>query len=597
MIKKLRDLYALLDPEQRGTLLRLQVFVILMAIAEVTSVLAIGPFMALVGDIQQLQGDGAMGRAYRVMGFANPNDFLFSAGAVALLVLTLSALISSFTLWRLSIYGARVGADLGNRLYRHYLTQPWLFHATSNSSQLTNKIAQECQRVSSGIIQPIMQMNARIVTGMLMTVTLFIFNPWVASTGLLLFGSAYWLLFNTVRRQLQLNGKSISVQNSQRLKLMNEGFGGIKDTLLLGRQANFTRSFNEASNEMARAMGNNQVLSQVPRFATELLAFGAIIGLVLYLLKAHQGDLGDILPLLSIHALAGFKMLPALQQVYASLTQVRGNAAALDNLRDDLMASSITAPLPKHTGALWIPREHITLQQIDFSYPDTQQAALHSLDMRIPANSVVGLVGASGSGKSTTIDLLLGLIHPQRGQLLVDGQPVCADNCRHWQNSLGYVPQSIFLADASISENIAFGVPSDEIDSAQVKRAANMAHLDGLLASLPQGLGTRVGERGVQLSGGQRQRIGIARALYQDAQVLVLDEATSALDGITEKLVMDAIHDFAWQKTIIMIAHRLATVRECDIIFLLEAGRVVDQGSYNELVERNSSFRRMAETA
>lgn len=237
------------------------------------------------------------------------------------------------------------------------------------------------------------------------------------------------------------------------------------------------------------------------------------------------------------------------------------------------------------------------MQQIDFSYPDTQQAALHSLDMHIPANSVVGLVGASGSGKSTTIDLLLGLIHPQRGKLLVDGQPVCADNCRQWQNSLGYVPQSIFLADASISENIAFGVPSDEIDSAQVKRAANMAHLDELLASLPQGLGTRVGERGVQLSGGQRQRIGIARALYQDAQVLVLDEATSALDGITEKLVMDAIHDFAGQKTIIMIAHRLATVRGCDIIFLLEAGRVVDQGSYNELVERNSSFRRMAETA
>lgn len=577
--------------------MRLQVLVILMAIAEVASVLAIGPFMALVGDIQQLQGDSAMGRAYRLMGFANPNDFLFSAGAVALLVLTLSALISSFTLWRLSMYGARVGADLGNRLYRHYLTQPWLFHATSNSSQLTNKIAQECQRMSSAIIQPIMQMNARIVTGMLMTLTLFIFNPLVASVGLLLFGSAYWLLFNTVRRQLQRNGKSISVQNSQRLKLMNEGFGGIKDTLLLGRQDNFTRSFNQASNEMARAMGNNQVLSQVPRFAMELLAFGAIIGLVLYLLKTHQGDLGDILPLLSIYALAGFKMLPALQQVYTSLTQVRGNVAALDNLRDDLIASSIAVPLPRRTGERWIPREHITLQQIDFSYPDTQQAALHSLDMHIPANSVVGLVGASGSGKSTTIDLLLGLIHPQRGKLLVDGQPVCADNCRQWQNSLGYVPQSIFLADASISENIAFGVPSDEIDSAQVKRAANMAHLDELLASLPQGLGTRVGERGVQLSGGQRQRIGIARALYQDAQVLVLDEATSALDGITEKLVMDAIHDFAWQKTIIMIAHRLATVRECDIIFLLEAGRVVDQGSYNELVERNSSFRRMAETA
>jgi len=210
---------------------------------------------------------------------------------------------------------------------------------------------------------------------------------------------------------------------------------------------------------------------------------------------------------------------------------------------------------------------------------------------------VVGLVGASGSGKSTAIDLLLGLMAPQQGQLLVDGEPITEENVRAWQNSLGFVPQSIFLADSSIRENIAFGLPPEAVDEEKVNRAANMAHLDQLLAELPSGLDTRVGERGVQLSGGQRQRIGIARALYHDADVLILDEATSALDGITEKLIMDAIHDFSGKKTIIMIAHRLATVRQCDSIYLLEQGRVIDHGTYDELSSRNTIFRRMAQHA
>jgi HlyD family secretion protein len=378
---------------------------------------------------------------------------------------------------------------------------------------------------------------------------------------------------------------------------MNEGFGGIKDTLLLGRQGHFIRSFTLANTEMARATGNSQVLSQVPRFAMELMAFGAVIGLVLYLLKSYQGDLGSILPLLSIYALAGFKLLPTVQQVYASSTQVRSSMAALDNLYDDLKASQTTASAGIRVNQRWVPRESITLEQVSFTYPGTQHPALLGMNIRIPTNAVVGFVGSSGSGKSTTIDLLLGLITPDQGQLLIDGKPVIDENRRQWQNVLGYVPQSIFLADASITENIAFGLPAEEVDSARVERVAGMAHLDELLSSLPQGLATRVGERGVQLSGGQRQRIGIARALYQDAQVLVLDEATSALDGVTEKLVMDAIHDFAGDKTIIMIAHRLATVRQCDIIFLLKDGALLDKGTYGELHERNPTFRQMAENA
>jgi HlyD family secretion protein len=244
-----------------------------------------------------------------------------------------------------------------------------------------------------------------------------------------------------------------------------------------------------------------------------------------------------------------------------------------------------------------MPENDICLVDVNFCYPGKQKPALDGLNISISVNQVVGLVGASGSGKSTAIDILLGLIEPDQGYLAIDGKPVPADKKRAWQNSLGFVPQNIFLADASIRENIAFGLPPSQINEEDVQRATRMAHLDELVSDLPEGLDSRVGERGIQLSGGQRQRIGIARALYNDANVLVLDEATSALDGITEKLVMDAIHDFSGKKTIIMIAHRLSTVKQCDCIYLMDQGHIIDRGTYEELNRRNSIFQKMTQHA
>jgi HlyD family secretion protein len=306
--------------------------------------------------------------------------------------------------------------------------------------------------------------------------------------------------------------------------------------------------------------------------------------------------LGNILPILSMYALAGFKLLPAFQQIYASLATVKGNIASFDILEEDLVASQhITQAQPADKAGKLSLREGITLDNTHFCYPGTEEKALSGLTLEVPVNHVIGLVGATGSGKSTAIDVLLGLITPQCGALKIDGKPLSGQALRAWQNNVGFVPQSIFLSDASIRENIAFGLPPEEIDDERIKRAAKMALLDEFLERLPNGLETGVGERGIQLSGGQRQRIGIARALYDDADVLVFDEATSSLDGITEKLVMDAIHNFAGKKTIIMIAHRLATVKQCDNIYLLAGGKIIDQGSHDELAARNEMFRRMAE--
>ncbi|MCK9246257.1 MAG: ABC transporter ATP-binding protein [Pseudomonas sp.] len=597
MFTQLKELYSLLTNEQRKKLRRLQFLVVLMAFAELGSVLSIGPFMALVGDMSQLQGDGIAGDIFRMSGLEDPRTFLFWAGIGVLVALAIAALISMFTIWRLSMYGARVGAELSSRLYRHYMHQPWLFHSSGSSSQLTNQIAQECTRITGGIINPLMQMNARIVMAALMTIAIFVFNPAVAITGLVIFAVAYIAMYRIVRQRLIRNGGTITSAQRMRFKLMGEGFGGIKDALLLGRQQVFTDRFDQASTRFADAQGKNQVMSQIPRFVMELVAFGSVIFLILYLLAAHDGNLGTILPLLSVYALAGFKLLPAFQQIYSSISGIRGNLTAFEGLREDLRASATATQqltCKENAGEHVTPHKSIELKNVQFTYPGKAEPALRDLTMTIGVNQVIGLVGASGSGKSTAIDLLLGLIQPEMGELLIDGKPITKPQLRAWQNSLGFVPQSIFLADSSIRENIAFGLPPELVEEEKVQRAATMAHLDELLAELPDGLNTRVGERGVQLSGGQRQRIGIARALYHDAAVLILDEATSALDGITEKLIMDAIHDFSGKKTIIMIAHRLTTVKQCDVIFMMAQGKVVDSGTFDELSARNQVFQRMA---
>ncbi|WP_284891989.1 ABC transporter ATP-binding protein [Cobetia amphilecti] len=599
MFTQLKELYSLLTAEQRSKLKRLQMLVVLMAFAEIAGVASIGPFMALVGDINQLKSDGVIGEIYRASGISEPRDFLFSMGVMVLVVLAVASCISMFTIWRISMYGQVVGAELSSRLFRHYMHQSWIFHASGNSSNLVNRTSQECLRITNNIINPLMQMNAKIVLVFFMALAIFVYNPWVAMTGIGIFLSVYFILFRTVRSKLKQNGDFVTEMQQLRFKLLAEGLGGIKDVLLLGRQEVFVDRYVQASKNFAKSQGTNLALGLVPRYALEFIAFGSVIFLILFLLSAHDGNLGEILPVLSVYALAGFKLLPAFQHIYTSLSNIRGNIAAFEDISFDLKESlqSSEEQLCSRYGARETlkSKSNISLQNITFYYPEKKTPALHNFNLEIPANQIIGLVGASGSGKSTAIDMILGLIQPTKGELVIDGRVVDDNIIRIWQNSIGFVPQAIFLSDSSIRENIAFGLSSQDIDDSAVTRAIKMAHLKELIDSLPEGLDTLVGERGVQLSGGQRQRIGIARALYHDADVLVLDEATSALDGITEKMIMDAIHDFSGKKTIIMIAHRLATVKQCDRIYLLKDGKIEACGTFDELVENNTSFSKMVE--
>lgn len=599
MLVMIRKLFSLLTPRQVKQFYRLQILVVIMAFTELIGIASIAPFMALVGDIGLIERDGLFTNLYQFSGLSNPMDFVFYMGLGVLLMLSISTLVSMFTIWKLSLYATRVGTEISDRLYTFYMQQDWLFHASSSSAYLTKQVASEALRVTDQIIQPLLNMNAKIVLASFISIGILFYNPLIAIVGLLMFASAYILLYRVVRKRLQTNGHNMSLMLTERFRLMNEGFGGIKDILLLNRRHDFVMRFQNSGKAFAYAFGTNNAMGQVPRYFVELIAFGSMISLVLFLIKIYQGNLGVVLPILAIYALAAFKLLPALQQIYSSVAQIKGNAAAFEAIADDLVKSiNIQQGMNQRIESdHLLLKEKISLKDVTFTYPNKLTPAIDSLNIIIPVNSVVGIVGASGSGKSTSVDLILGLLTPQKGGLYVDNIRIDEGNRRDWQNTLGYVPQSIFLSEGTISENIAFGLGVKDINLKQLKKAVQLANLAELVEQLPDGLNTKVGERGVQLSGGQRQRIGIARALYNKANILVFDEATSALDGITEKIVMEAIHNFSGQKTIIMIAHRLKTVKKCDIIYMMDKGKVVDQGNYQELIERNKEFKEMAENA
>lgn len=597
MLKMIRQLFSLLSPYQVKQFYILQLLVVLMAFTEILGIASIAPFMALVGDMSLLEREGAIAKIYQYSGVNDPTQFLFYTGFAVLIMLAISTVISMYTTWKLSLYAAKTGTEISDRLYRYYMQKDWLFHAGSSSAHLTKQVASEAVRLTDGVIQPLLHMNAKVVLAFFISISILIYNPLIALSGLLIFTFAYIFLYKLVRKQLQVNGDNLSVISTERFRLMNEGFGGIKDVLLLNRHHDFVERFQASGKEFAYARGTNNAISQVPRYFMELIAFGTMIGLVLLLIKLHQGDLGAVLPILAVYALAAFKLLPALQQIYSSITQIKGNASAFEAIKEDLVQSldNKQAMFDENINEHLSFKKNITLNNIYFTYPGKSNLAINSLDMVIPINSVIGLVGSSGSGKSTTIDLLLGLLSPDAGEIYIDNTCMTATNKRAWQNTIGFVPQSIFLSEGTIAENVAFGLAKKDINLEQVKKALQLANMMELVQDLPNGVNTKVGERGVQLSGGQRQRIGIARALYNEADVLVFDEATSALDGITERIIMESIHNLSGKKTIIMIAHRLKTVQKCDIIYMMDKGKVIAQGSYQELIKNNIMFKEMAE--
>jgi ABC-type multidrug transport system fused ATPase/permease subunit len=483
-------------------------------------------------------------------------------------------------------------------MFAIYLNHPYVFFLNRNSSELVQNTLFEMGRTVNNVLIPLLTILARSTIAFSILILLFSVNPTLALVSGTILGGAYGLVYLGVRKTLARSGQDISLANARRTQIAYETFGGIKDIKILGREKNFFDLFRKPVERYALLQSHTQMISLLPRYALETMAFGGIIGIVLYLLSTGQ-NLSATLPLISLYALAGYRLMPALQQIFANWSIVRFNISAVDRIArdiDTLPGASKNQPTVPPPSVRKLPLTRaIELDGVTFHYPGREEPVLDKVSLVIPANTSIGLVGSTGSGKTTTLDILLGLLEPTGGYLRVDGQVIDRKNVRQWQAAIGYVPQQIMLLDDTVLKNIAFGIPDGEIDQEKVVEAAKLAHLhDFVTSDLPQGYDTPIGERGVRLSGGQRQRIGIARALYHEPAVLVLDEATSALDNITENVIMEALNTLSRNKTVIMVAHRLTTVRECDTIVVLDRGRVADSGTYSSLLERNDFFRMLA---
>jgi ABC-type multidrug transport system fused ATPase/permease subunit len=464
-----------------------------------------------------------------------------------------------------------------------------------HSADLGKTILSEVGQVINDVLMPCMEIVAHGIVALFLITLLVVVDPVLAVAVLTVLGGVYFIVYLLVRGYLSRIGADRVASNRERFQIAQEALGGIKEVKIFGREKAFLDRFRGPSLRFARHKVNSHVAGMVPSFALQIVAFGGMLLLILYLLKT-TGDLSRALPLVAVYALAGNRLLPALQMVYQSMTRLRYGMPAMESLRQDLLnidenwSKESTPPIE----AL-VPRRMISLNSVSFTYPGGHKPALRNICLDFPVETTVGLVGVTGSGKTTAVDLVLGLLYPDQGNLLVDGIAITADTIKKWQKSLGYVPQHIYLADDTIAANIAFGIPPDAIDLGAVERAARIAELHTFVTNeLPDGYMTMVGERGVRLSGGQRQRIGIARALYHDPAVIVFDEATSALDNLTEQAVMTAVHNLGGVKTIILIAHRLLTVRKCDIIYILHQGDVVGKGSYEHHLATNEQFCAMA---
>lgn len=599
MINDLKKLFLILTAEQKKRFFLLQILVILMTLFEVIGIGSIGPFMALVGNDKLIYKSKIFIDIYRMSGASTPMDFLFLLGLCALSTLILSSVISMITTWMLSIFSYKVGIEIADSLFEYYINRDWLFYTYNSSAQLTKHISTECMRITAQVILPLVHMVAKICLAFFISLIVFLYNPKIALIAILMFILAYILLFRLVKKRLGANGLNISTAMAERFRLMNEGFGGIKEIILLNRSKFYFEKFREAGELFSRAGGQSYAFAFAPRYLMEMLAFGLMISLILYLIRVNDGNLGAVLPTLGIYGIAGFKLLPAFQNIYSSLSEIRSNISAFRLIEDDLRNARDyqrhkSRPLI-NTGQDPIElNKRFSMHSVYYMYPNKKINALSDLSLEIKPYEIIGIVGESGSGKSTLVNLILGLINPTSGKIKVDGTVIGTQNILEWQKNIGYVSQDIYLSELTIAENIAFGLPKHMIDFEKVKYVIKQACLDNVIDELPLGIDTIVGERGVQLSGGQKQRIGIARALYSDPSILIFDEATSALDNITERVVIDSILQLQGKKTIILVAHRLTTIVNCDRIYFLENGMVRQQGNYQYLVNNDEKFRSMA---
>ncbi|OBU78095.1 ABC transporter ATP-binding protein [Cylindrospermopsis raciborskii S07] len=548
---------------------------LLTATSEVISLGAVLPFLGALSNANGVLQNPTFQPLWQKLEVSTTFHLvLWLAGTFGMAVI-LANILRIITLRSQLRFAAAIASELSCEVYRRVLYQPYSFHVRHSSNELIAGITSDISLVSSTILPQtlLLAVNTMIVIALVLSVV--IISPGIAIGTAVTLGVSYWILLEVSKRTLSSNSYTITSQNRFLIKYLQEGLGGIRDVILERNQGIFVNSYRQVDRPLRLAVANNALISSVPRYIIEPIAMVAICTIAV-VMAYQQEQLARVVPILGALALAANRLLPALQGCFASIASLRGNQASLEKVLEKLAIPVDMLPIPQGMGKAL--NQSLQLRNVWFRYSPSTPWVLRDLCLEIKANTTVGFIGTTGSGKSTTADLILGLLQPEKGEILVDGELLEGERLANWQRTIAHVPQSIFLSDATIAENIAFGVPLAEIDMERVQEAARLAQIADFIEGREGGYEEIVGERGIRLSGGQRQRIGIARALYKRASVIVLDEATSALDNSTEKEVMAAIEGLSHQLTVILIAHRLSTLEKCDRIFQLNQGQVCQEG-------------------
>jgi ABC-type multidrug transport system fused ATPase/permease subunit len=561
MTGNLRKIWAILTPGERRKSVVMLVLVVLMALAETGSVLSIMPFLAVLGRPDVIHSNTLLDAVYKYFVFASSRQFMTALGLASIAIVIASSLFKMVTHHMINRFVNLLRHSFSARLLSRYLRQPYEFFLARNTAQLSRNVLSETDQLLANLIQPFSQLVAQGVVVLSIAALVFWYKPVIAVCIVVAVGALYATIYVLVRKRLLHIGAEREAANGQRFQSCNEALSGIKDVKVTHSAAAYQEKFDRASREYSRHLASGETLAQSPLYLVEAVGYSGLIAIALVLML-NRGDIAHVLPALGLYGFAAYRMLPAMQIMYRGFAKLKFSAATLDAIHRDL--SLPEAPVGTAAQAL-VPHKEIRLSGIRYAYPSTpDKPVLDGFDLAIPVGASIGIAGRTGAGKSTVMDILLGLLQPQAGTLTVDGIVIDAGNVAAWQRAIGYVPQHIYLADASIKENIAFGVAPAAIDLAAVERAARAAQLHDFIAGdLERGYDTRIGDRGIRLSGGQRQRVGIARALYRDPPVLFFDEATSALDTQTEEAVNDAIRSLSGAKTIVVIAHKETSLRDC----------------------------------
>ena len=578
----LKQFLNLLSKTERKYARLLVGMMIVVALLDMIGVASILPFMAVIVNPDMVHTNPFLKSAFiasHQIGINTPEEFIHITGFLVFILLLLSLTFKAITSYMQTRFTLMREYSIGKRIVEGYLHQPYTWFLNRHSADLGKTILSEVAIVISSGFNHLMLVISQSMVALALLGLLLIVDPMLAIVVGMVLGLAYIGIFLFSRNRLKHLGEIRSHANHGRFTSVSEVFGAIKEVKMWGLENVYLQRFAKHSENYASGHASAQIIGQLPRFAIEAIAFGGLLLMVLYLLDKSDSYASTI-PVIALYAFSGYRLMPALQQIYNSITQLRFVRPALEALNQELMSLE-ASNLSQATISSFPFSRSIELKRVSYRYPNAEEFALKNINLIIPANNIVGFTGSTGSGKTTIVDIILGLLVPQEGSVTIDGELINASSRHQWQSIIGYVPQSVYLIDASIEENIAFGSQLSDVDQEKLERAAKIADLHEFVVNdLPQGYATNVGERGIRLSGGQRQRIAIARALYHNPKILIFDEATSALDNLTEKRVMENVSNLCQETTIILIAHRLTTLRNCDQINLIEEGSISASGTY-----------------